>query len=35
MNKLLPIFLSPYCQYDSKRKGAKIMEIYAPWGAIT
>ena len=35
MNKTLSVFLSPHNQCDIECKGAKIMEVYAPGGAIT
>lgn len=35
MNKLYSIHLIPQYQYNSKYTGDKILDIYAPWGAIT
>ncbi len=32
MNKRNVIYLTPHSQYDSKYRGYKIVDIYAPWG---
>ena len=35
MNKRNLIYFISHFQHDSGYKGMKIMELYAPWGAIT
>ena len=32
MNKRNDKYLIPHFQYDSKYRGFKIVDIYAPWG---